>query len=89
MKDFDRILTVTDAKKNLPDLVKRVQEYGESTAITRNGYPAAVLLSLEEYEGLIETLEILGDAATLKAIRKSLAELERGKTVTEKELWGE
>ena len=39
--------------------------------ITRNGARVAVLLAAEDYDSLIETLEILGDPETMAEIRES------------------
>jgi prevent-host-death family protein len=87
MGDFYQILPVTDVKRDLLALIKKVQKMKESIAITRNGRPTAVLLSLEEYEGLLETIEILSDPALLKTLRKSRKELDAGKFVTHREVW--
>lgn len=89
MGDFDQILPVTEVKRELLPLIKKIQRLQESIAITRNGRPAAVLLSMDEYEGLLETIEILSDPGTLKLLRKSKKELDRGKLVTHREVWGE
>lgn len=88
MIDFDKILTVTDAKRDLLGLVKKAHELSESIAITKNGIPSAVLIGMDEYEGLMETLEILGDSSAVKSIKKSLLQLENGKTVSHEEVWG-
>jgi prevent-host-death family protein len=88
MGDFDQILPVTDVKRDLLPLIKKVQKLKESIAITRNGRPTAVLLSMEEYEGLLETIEILSDPRLLKTLRKSRKELDAGKFVSHREVWG-
>ena len=49
----------TQAKTRLAKLVAALEEFGEEVVITRSGRPVAVLLSLTEYEGLLETLEVL------------------------------
>ena len=50
----------------------------ERFILTRNGEAEAVLLSLEDHEGLEMTLEILGDAEASARIAESLASLDRG-----------
>lgn len=87
MSDFDQILPVTDVKRDLLSLIKKVQRLNEAIAITRNGRPTAVLLSLDEYEGLLETIEILSDSETLKTVRKSRKELDAGRFVSHREVW--
>jgi PHD/YefM family antitoxin component YafN of YafNO toxin-antitoxin module len=47
-----------------------------------------VLLSIEEYEGLLETLEILADSDLMKQIQRGLEDLEAGRTVGHDEVWG-
>ncbi len=89
MGEFDQILPITDVKKDLLGLVKKIQQIHESIAITRNGKPAAVLLSIEEYESLLETLEILSDPELVKILRKSRKQLEAGQFVSHDEVWGE
>ncbi len=89
MGDFDQILPVTEVKKGFLPLIKKVQKLSESIAITRNGRAAAVLLSMEEYEGLLETIEILSHPKLLKLLRKSRKELDAGKFVSHREVWGE
>ena len=44
------------------EFVERVSAHHERVVITRNGSPAAVLMSPDDLESLEETLEILGDA---------------------------
>lgn len=89
MSDFDQILPVTDVKRDLLPLIKKVQKLQESVAITRNGRAAAVLLSVEEYEGLLETIEILSSPRLLKILRRSRKELDAGKFISHREVWGE
>ena len=88
MSDFNQTLPITEVKKDLLSLVKRIEKINESVTITRNGKPAAVLLSIDEYEGMLETLEILSDPKLLKSLRKSKKQFEEGKFVTHEEVWG-
>lgn len=80
-------VTLSHAKTHLAHLLAEVQELGEQVLITRSGRPAAVLLSVQEYEGLIETLEILADPELAKAVRTGLDEAGRGDLVDEAEVW--
>ena len=80
---------LSDAKTHLARLLRNVQELGERVVITRSGEPAGVLISYEEYEGLLETLDILGDPALAASIRRGLEEAERGELKSDDEVWGE
>ncbi len=81
-------VTLSDAKTHLARLLSEVEEMGEQVVITRSGRPAAMLVSVEEYEGLLETLEILADDDLAGAVRRGLDEAERGDVVSHEEIWG-
>jgi antitoxin YefM len=77
-------LSVSEAKARLNELTRLVHKQHERFTLTRNGRPEAVLLSVDDLEGLELTLEILADQDSVAAISESLAELEAdqaGKTV--------
>jgi antitoxin YefM len=69
----------TEAKAHLSDLVDRTSREHERFIVTRNGRPAAVLVSPEDLESLEETVDILQDRALLDSIRKSRREAAEGK----------
>ncbi len=63
--------SLADAKARLSELVTNVAGTWERVVITKNGRPAAVLMSVEDLETLIETLEVLSDPDAMTAIRAS------------------
>jgi prevent-host-death family protein len=69
----------TEAKAHLSDLVHRTSREHERFILTRNGRPAAVLLSPEDLESLEETVKILQDRPLLNSIRRSRREAAEGK----------
>jgi prevent-host-death family protein len=69
----------TEAKAHLSELVDKVVGEHERFVLTRNGRPAAVLMSPDELESLEETLEILRDPDLMDSIRKSRREAAEGK----------
>ena len=72
MKEVDRFIPVTEAKNRLLDLVRDLQAKDDIVAITKNGVPAAVLLSVEKFEGFLETIDILSDERAMTSLRRSL-----------------
>lgn len=66
-----KIVPFTEARANLTELLDDLEDRQEHVLITRNGRPAAVMLSADEYESLEETLDILQDKDLLEALRKS------------------
>ncbi len=69
---------LSEAKARLSELVRRVRQQHERITLTRNGEAEAVLLSVDDLEGLEMTLEILGDTDAVARISESLAALGRG-----------
>lgn len=63
-------------------MVDLVSEGEESVVVTRRGQPRAVLLGLDLYESMQETIEILSDPETVSAIEEGLADIERGDFIT-------
>ena len=72
-------IAFTDAKAHLSELVDRTSREHERFVVTRNGVPAAVLLSPDDLESLEETVDILQDKALLSSIRASRREAAAGK----------
>jgi antitoxin YefM len=70
---------VTEAKAHLSELVDRTSREHERFVLTRNGRPAAVLISPDDLQSLEETVDILQDRPLLDSIRKSRREAAEGK----------
>ncbi len=81
------IYPISHVKKGLLGLVKKIQDLHEVVTITRDGYPAAVLMSTDDYEGLLETIEILGDPHIRKTLKHSVEEARKGQFVDHKKVW--
>jgi antitoxin YefM len=67
-------IPVTKAKSTFLDIIRKIEGSDDAIAITKNGVPEAVLLSMSKFEGLMETMEILSDEKAMKSIRKSIKE---------------
>ena len=89
MEDFQQILPVTKAKKNLLDIVKRMEEEDETIAITRNGEPVGVMMCMSRYEALLETIEILSDKGILRSLKESKRDFDSGRVFDHDEVWKE
>ena len=78
---FMKSIKASDAKKRLLELIREADESFERYCITRNGEPKAVLMSVDDYEGWLETLEILSDKEAVAEIKKARRELDQGKGI--------
>lgn len=87
-----RTLPLSEVKIKFSRLVDDVLRRDDEIIITRNGRPAAVLMSAEEYEGWKETQEIKKDPELMQEIREGEKELRKNKgkkLYTLEELFGE
>ena len=74
-----KTLPLSEAKSQLSGLVEQVRSLEEQVMITRNGRPAAVLVSAEEFGRWKESIEVRGDAALMTEIRAGLRALKARK----------
>jgi len=71
-------ISLTELRPRLSELVERAHEHFDRFMITRRGRVEAVLLSSEEFEGLLETLEILSDEKLVARLMDADRELAEG-----------
>ena len=74
-----KTLSLSEAKMKLSGLVDSVYKTDEEVVITKNGAPAAVLISPDEFEGWKETVAIRSDADLMAEIKKGVSDLKKGK----------
>ncbi len=72
---IDTYIPVTRAKTKFLDMIRMLDTEGSTVAITRNGVPKAVLMSMDQYEAMQETMTILGDRDMMDQIRRSLDDI--------------
>jgi len=63
-------LSLSAVKARLSELVDRVESEDDRIVVTRNGRPAAVLVSTDDLESLEETLAVLSDRELMRKIRE-------------------
>lgn len=74
-----KYLSIRELRPRLPSVVRDAAATSARYVVTRRGKPEAVILSMEDYESLIETLEIQRDQALMRRLRRAEAELKQGK----------
>ncbi len=79
-------LPLASVKAHLSELIERISAQHDRILVTRNGRPAAVLLSPEDLESLEETLAVLSDPALRKQVGMGLKAAARGDVVPLREL---
>jgi prevent-host-death family protein len=73
--------SLRNVKDRFSEFVDRVDREHERIVVTRNGRPAAVLISPDDLESLEETLELLSDHDAVRALIEAEAAVTAGDTV--------
>jgi prevent-host-death family protein len=76
-------MSITNARKEFLDLPEAIQD--EPVFVTKRGRPVMTLLSMDQFEGMVETIEILSDQAFVKRLQKGIADAKNARTVSLKE----
>ena len=80
------VLPLAEVKAKFSQMVDRVEQQHDRITVTRNGRPAAVLMSADDLAALEETLELLSDPTALAEIRLARSEVAAGNIVSADEI---
>ena len=73
-------LPIADARAQLSKLVDEASSTHERIEITKNGHRAAVLMGVDDYDAMRETIAVLSDSALLLAHEAGIHEFANGDT---------
>lgn len=73
-----KVFTITDVRKNFAAVVDSVIDDAEECVIPRGGGKAVVIVSLDEWNAMTETLHVLGSAANARRLLESIAQADAG-----------
>jgi prevent-host-death family protein len=83
-----KTLSLSEAKMKLSELVDKVHSTDEEVMITKNGRPAAIMISPDEFDSWKETFQIKSDSDLMAEIKIGVAALKKkGKLYTLEELF--
>ncbi len=83
---MSRTLPLAEIKAHLSQVVDQVEKEHERVVLTRNGRPAAVLMSPQDLEALEDTLDLLSDPAAVVEIAGAKNDIAGGRVVDADEL---
>jgi len=81
MQTIESYVPITQAKAKLLDIVRQLHDTNNTIAITKNGVPEAVMLSMQKFEGLLETINILADSEMMRQLQGSEKDVKAGRLV--------
>jgi prevent-host-death family protein len=73
-------ITLKELRPGLPKVVDGIDKKRERYVVTKHGKPSVVMLSVDDYESLMETLDILIDPHAVKTLKQGEKDLRQGKT---------
>jgi antitoxin YefM len=79
-------LPLANVKAKFSEMVDRVEHTHDRIIVTRNGRPAAVLISPDELESLEDTLELLSDPEVMRQLDEARHAYKSGDFITGEEL---
>ena len=74
-------MTLKDLRPELPRIVERIDKKLDRYVITRHGKPVVVMMGIDDYDALMETLDILNDPVTMQRLKQAEKDIKKGRTV--------
>jgi antitoxin YefM len=84
-----RVMTtqsLATVKAHFSQVIDEVAGTHERVVVTKNGSPVAVILAVEDYESLMETVEILSDPKAVAEIRDAEARMNEGEAFSQDDI---
>ena len=75
-----RTVTLKELRPALPRVMNGIDRRMDRYVVTRHGRPVAMMLSVDDYESLIETLDIQADRRVMAGLKAAEAEARAGRT---------
>ncbi|SFJ89191.1 type II toxin-antitoxin system Phd/YefM family antitoxin [Methylophaga sulfidovorans] len=79
-----KVVSFTEARNSLKAVLDRVINDADTTVITRRDSQDAVVMSLDYYNSLMETVHLLRSPANVEHLNKSIAQYRQGKVAERK-----
>jgi antitoxin YefM len=73
-----KVLTISDVRKNFAAVVDAVIDDAEECVIPRGGGKAVVIVSLDEWNAINETLHVLGSSSNARRLLESIGQADAG-----------
>ena len=74
-------LSTVDARRELTKLPEKLGANPATVVVTRRGKPVLAIMTWEDYQAILETLEILADDEAVESLRRSIKEVKEGKLI--------
>lgn len=73
------IISIRELRPKLAKIIKNIHNRLDRYIVTKRGSPEAVIMSIEDYESILETMDIQSDKALMRRLSKAEKEKKSGK----------
>jgi len=84
--DVKNTISSTEARQKFAEVISNINRTGALYTLTVNGKPRVVMMNAEDFDGWMETMDILSEPGALERIKKAEKEFDRGEYITLEEL---
>ena len=71
-------VTLKELRPRLPKIISEIDSKMDRFIITKRGKPIALVMSIDDYESLLETLDVLSDKKLMGKIKEAEADIKKG-----------
>ncbi len=73
-------MSLKELRPALPRVIAKIDKKLDRYIVTKRGKPMVVMLSIEDYESLMDTLDLLTDPQAMADLRKGEEDIRKGRT---------
>ena len=75
-------ITLKELRPALPHVIEDIDSKLDRYIVVKRGKPVAIMMSVDDYESLMETLDILSDKEAVKRIKRAKEQIAKGETIS-------
>ena len=73
-----RSISLKKLRPKLPKVIEEIDSKMDRFIITKRGKSVALMMSIEDYESLLETLDVLSNTGLMKDIKQAEKDIKKG-----------
>ena len=72
-------VTLKMLRPRLPKIIDEIDSKMDRFVITKRGKPVALMMSIDDYGSILETLSVLSDKSLMKRIKNAESDIRKGR----------
>lgn len=74
-----KTVSLKNLRPRLPEIINEIDSKMDRFVITKRGKPTALIMAIDDYESILETLDILSNKRLMKKIKQAEDDIEKGR----------